>query len=160
MTVSPSAMDVADDELLITRVFDAPISLVFRIWEDRDHIIRWWGPEGFTCTSFDLDFRPGGDWRAGMVSDAYGESWSSGTFREIERNKRIVFTFAWEEGSGETHETLVTVNFDERDGKTTQSFHQAPFASVESRDGHVGGWHSLFNKEQAYAKQMAREERA
>src|SRR6186713_2373241 len=70
---SPSA--VRDDELLITRTFDAPVALVWRLWEERDHMIRWWGPEGFTCTSVDLDFRPGGRWRISMVSDAYGESW-------------------------------------------------------------------------------------
>jgi uncharacterized protein YndB with AHSA1/START domain len=150
---------LSDDELLITRVFDAPAALVFRIWEERDHLIRWWGPEGFTCTDAELDFRPGGNWRIGMVSDAYGQTWSSGTFRQIDRNKRIVFTFAWEEGSGETHETLVTVTFEDRGGRTVQTFHQAPFTSVAARDSHVGGWNSLFNKEAAYAEQLAREQR-
>jgi uncharacterized protein YndB with AHSA1/START domain len=37
-------------ELLITRSFDAPVSLPFRIWAQREHMIRWWGPQGFTCT--------------------------------------------------------------------------------------------------------------
>ena len=150
---------LGDDELLITREFDAPLALVWRIWEDPDHMIRWWGPEGFTCTSLDVDFRPGGAWRIAMVSDAYGESRSGGRFREIEKGKRIVFTFAWDESSGEGNETTITVTFEERDGKTIQRFHQAPFTSVESRDSHVGGWNSLFNKEQAYAEDLARRER-
>ena len=50
---------------------------------------------------------------------------------------------------------MVTVTFEERDGKTVQHFHQAPFTSVASRDSHVGGWNSLFNKEQAYAEALA-----
>jgi uncharacterized protein YndB with AHSA1/START domain len=160
MTAQARATKQADDELLIRRVFDAPVALVWRLWENREHMFRWWGPEGFTCTSLDLDFRPGGAWRVSMVSDAYGKSWSSGKFREIQKGKRIVFTFAWEEGSGETNETVVTVTFEERDGKTVQTFRQAPFTSVASRDGHVAGWNSLFNKEQAYAEVLALGDRA
>jgi hypothetical protein len=53
-------------------------------------------------------------------------------------------------------ETLITVTFEERDGRTIQSFHQAPFISVESRDSHVDGWDSCFNREQAYAEDLAR----
>jgi uncharacterized protein YndB with AHSA1/START domain len=159
MTAQTSARKIPDDELLIERVFNAPLALVWRMWEDRDRMIQWWGPEGFTCTSLDADFRPGGAWRVRMVSDAYGTSWSGGTFREIEKGKRIVFTFAWEEGSGETNEMLTTVTFEEKDGKTVQSFHQAPFTSVASRDGHVAGWNSLFNKEAAYAERLAQGER-
>jgi uncharacterized protein YndB with AHSA1/START domain len=151
--------ELADDELLITRIFDAPLALVWRMWEDRDQMFQWWCPECFTCTSLDVDFRPGGTWRVHMVSDVYGESWSGGKYREIERGKRIVFTFAWEEGSGEVNEVLTTVTFEEEDGRTVQSFHQAPFTSVASRDGHVGGWNSLFNKEQAYAERLAKGER-
>jgi len=94
-----------------------------------------------------------------MVSDACGTSWSSERFREIEKNKRIVFTFAWEDESGVTTETVVTVTFSEKDGKTIQTFHQARFTSVEARDGHIGGWSSLFNKQQAYFERLAKVER-
>src|SRR5687768_9276018 len=98
MTAQADARQPADDELLITRVFDAPLPLVFLIWEERDHMMRWLGPKDFTCTSLDLDFRPGGTWRACIESDAYGQSWMGGQFREIEKDRRIVYTFAWEDG--------------------------------------------------------------
>ena len=147
----------AADELLIHRSFDAPLALVWRLWEDPDHLKRWWGPEGFTCLHLDHDFRVGGRWRVMMRSADYPDSWSSGEFREIERHKRIVFTFAWEEGSGETTQTLATVTFREAGGRTLQSFHQAPFRTPDYRDGHVAGWNSLFNKEQAYAERLARD---
>lgn len=156
MAAKASAGKPGDNELLITRVFDAPVSLVFRIWAEREHMMRWWGPEGFTCTSLELDFRPGGNWRASIVSDAYGESWMGGQFREIEKDRRIVYSFAWEEGSGETDQTLVTVTFTEQDGKTVQTYHQAPFSSVKTRDSQTVGWNSVFNKEQAYAERMAK----
>jgi len=145
-----------DDELLITRSFRAPLRLVWRMWEDEDHMRRWWGPEGFHIVNLATDFRPGGKWRVHMHSAQYGEGWSGGEFRQIEPKHRIVFTFAWEEGTGETTQTLVTVDFTEADGVTTQSFHQTPFSSVASRDSHVLGWNSLFNKEATYAEALGR----
>ncbi len=156
MTAHASAKRLADDELLITRVFDAPVSQVFRLWEEREHMIRWWGPKDFTCTSLEHDFRPGGKWRACIVSKAYGENWMSGQFREIEKDRRIVFTFAWEED--QPNETLVTVTFAAQNGKTVQTFHQAPFRTVESRDSHIGGWNECFDREEAYAEGLARGE--
>ncbi|MDI7860600.1 SRPBCC domain-containing protein [Rhizobiaceae bacterium n13] len=158
MDAKVEARTLSDEELLITRVFDAPLALVFRIWENRDHMIRWLGPEGFSCTHLDLDFRPGGAWRACIVSDAHGENWMGGRFREIERNRRIVYTFRWESGCDVPEiDTVVTVTFEERDGKTVQNFHQAPFRSVGDRDSHVGGWNSSFNREQAYVEGLAKQ---
>jgi uncharacterized protein YndB with AHSA1/START domain len=160
MTGPISGKQLSDDELLITRTFDAPVSLVFRIWEQRDHMIRWLGPKAFTCTSLDLDFRPGGKWRACIESEAYGQSWMGGEFREIEKDKSIVYTFAWEDGRDQPGvDTLITVTFAEEDGKTVQSFHQAPFLHVDARDNHVGGWNECFDREQAYAEALAKEER-
>jgi hypothetical protein len=49
----------------------------------------------------------------------------------------------------------VTVSFAEKDGNTIQTFHQTPFSSVASRDSHVGGWNSLFNKQQLYVENIA-----
>ena len=145
------AAPLRDDELLITREFAAPRTLVWRMWAEKQHLLRWWGPEGFTVTDLDHDFRPGVGWRVGMVSERYGRGWSSGVFRTIEPEDLLVFTFAWEEGTGDPLETIVTVRFEEKDGRTLQHFHQTPFSSVASRDSHVAGWNSLFNKEAAYA---------
>ena len=161
MAQQASARKLADDELLITRVFDAPVALVFRIWEKREHMIRWLGPKDFTCTHLDLDFRPGGAWRACIVSEAYGENWMGGKFREIEKDRRIVYSFAWEDGRDQPGiDTLITVTFTEEDGKTVQSFHQTPFINVEARDSHIGGWNECFDREQAYAETLAKEEAA
>jgi uncharacterized protein YndB with AHSA1/START domain len=149
---------MAGEELLITRVFDAPVALVFRMWEDQDHKRRWWGPAKFTCTALEQDFRPGGNWSASIESSEHGKYSMGGVFREIERDRRIVFSFAWDKPAGEEREeTLVTVTFSEQDGKTVQRFHQAPFATVEERDNHNEGWSTLFDREQAYVEQQARE---
>lgn len=146
----------ARHELTITRRFAAPVPLVFRIWEDTERRRRWWGPKDFTCTAFEQDFRPGGVWRACIVSDAYGENWMSGVFREIERDRRLVFTFAWQDGEQPGHETLVTVTWEADGDGTLQRFHQAPFLTEASRDSHLGGWTSLMDRQQAYLEEIAR----
>lgn len=148
-------MPLRDDELLIERTFDAPLALVFRLWESRDHMIRWWGPEEFTTVELDWELTPGRRWSGAMVSKDYGLSRFSGEIREVERNRRLVFSFRWDGNAEFDHDTVVTVTFAERDGKAVQTFHQTPFTTVASRDSHVGGWNSLFNKQQLYVENVA-----
>lgn len=153
--VARSSSPLRDDELLIQREFDAPVALVFRLWESPDHMIRWWGPEQFTTTYIDWKLLPGRPWSATMVSRAYGVSNMGGVIQEVEKNRRIVFSFAWDKDTGFDMDTVVTVTFAEVNGKTLQTFHQTPFSSVAQRDSHVGGWNSLFNKQQTYAENFA-----
>lgn len=144
-----------NDELLIEREFNAPVALVFRLWESRDHMMRWWGPEQFTPVAFDWELTPGRPWSGAMTSKQYGLSKFSGVIREVEKNKRIVFTFQWDADSGYDRDTLVTVTFTARGETTVQSFHQTPFSTVAIRDSHVGGRNSLFNKQQTYTENFA-----
>ena len=145
------ASPLADDELYIVRAFQAPAALVFRLWEDPEHRARWWGPKGFTCRHLKQDFRVGGAWRACISSpDHGGDSWHGGIFREIERDRRIVFTFMWDAGPAAGVDTVVTITFAEQNGSTIQTFHQTPFATVERRDSHVVGWSQVLDSEQAY----------
>ena len=87
---------IRDDELRLERTFDAPLALVWRLWEERDHMIRWWGPEMFTCIELDWRLAPGKAWRAKMASKQYNRKISrmSGVIKEVVKHKRIVFTFA------------------------------------------------------------------
>jgi uncharacterized protein YndB with AHSA1/START domain len=147
--------ELLDNELLIAREFSAPVALVFRLWESRDHMLRWWGPEQFTAIELDWQLTPGRPWRGAMTSKQFGLSKFGGVVRDVEKNKRIGFTFRWDQDSGSDGDTLVTVSFAEKDGNTIQTFHQTPFSSVASRDSHVGGWNSLFNKQQLYVENFA-----
>jgi len=143
-------------ELAITRSFDAPPALVYRLWSQREHMIRWWGPKDFTCTALEMDFRVGGRWRACIRSAQRGASWMGGVYREIEPERRLVFTFAWEDGRDQPGvETLVTVTFEAAAGRTLQSFHQAPFVRREGRDDHLKGWGSVFESENDYLRGLA-----
>lgn len=145
-TNSPSAK-IVERELVISRVFDAPRELVFELWTDPRHAKTWWGPRDYPATHMEMDIRPGGAWRNCLRSSETGkELWQRGVFREVVKPERLVFTFAWEEEGERGLETLVTVTFTEQDGKTRMTFRQAPFQSIQERDGHHGGWTSTFDR--------------
>jgi uncharacterized protein YndB with AHSA1/START domain len=168
MTQEPSAeaahpnLATRDDELKLDRTFEAPLELVWRLWASREHMIRWWGPDMFTCIELDWELQPNRPWRIKMASRQYNRKVSrmSGVIREVEKHKRIVFTFAWDEDSGRDMDTIITVTFTEKNGATIQSFHQTPFSNVASRDSHVFGWNSLINKQQLYVENVAIAEEA
>jgi len=151
---------IADDELLIVRTFDAPASVVFALWSSAEHMKRWMGPKNFTCPQATVDFRVGGAYRAMIRSAGHGENWFGGVYREIVPDERLVFTFTWDEGPSAGIETVVTITFEERDGQTIQTFHQAPFRNVERRDAHIGGWSGTFDKQKAFVEKIAKEHAA
>lgn len=143
---------LADDELLITRSFDAPAALMFSLWSDVQHFQKWMGPEGFDCRAMEMDFRVGGKYRGMIRSKDHGDSWFGGEYREIDAPHRLVFTWMWDSGPSGEVETLVTITFrEEADGRTMMTFHQSPFISAARRDSHIGGWTSLFDKLAEYA---------
>lgn len=151
--------DVADNELLIRRTFAAPASLLFSLWSEPKHLRRWMGPDEFECPHADVDFRVGGAYRILIRSTAHGDNWFGGVYRAIEPTRRLVFTFAWDnDGPSAGIETLVTITFVEQDGKTIQTFHQAPFLDVERRDSHVHGWNQAFDKQAHYAAIIEQEQ--
>jgi len=153
MPLDQSEAKLPDNALLITRTFDAPPTLVFKLWSQAQHMRRWLGPKGFTCTHCDIDFRPGGKWLACIESDESGPLWMGGEFREIEPDRRIALTFGDRDPAANVHpSTEVTVTFNDRgDGTTEQIFRQTGFPSAAFRDSHVVGWNSAFEKAQAYA---------
>jgi uncharacterized protein YndB with AHSA1/START domain len=138
---SNATSDTAPRELVITRIFDAPRSLVFRAWTHPDHLKRWWGPHGFTVLACAMDFRVGGGWSLSMQSPAGVVDRQQGVFREIVEPERLVFTYAFEDEKGRRgHETIVTLSFADLGSKTELTLRQAVFESVAVRDDHVRGW--------------------
>lgn len=156
-TRSSAAEAASDRELTITRVFDAPRSLVFKVWTDPEHLARWFGPRDWATPSVQADIRPGGAYRIGVRSPKGDDHRMTGVYREIVAPERIVFTFAWEDAAGKPgHETLVTVTFAEQDGKTALTFHQAIFETVSARDDHTKGWVSVLDRLETYLAKQGR----
>jgi uncharacterized protein YndB with AHSA1/START domain len=137
-------------ELVITRILYAPPVLVYKAWTEPEHMVRWMGPKGFTAPSAKIDVREGGRYRALIRSPEGKDYWFGGTYREVVENKRLVFTFAWEEEGERGEENLVTVTFAAEGDKTRMTFKQTPFKSVDERDGHEGGWSEAFDKLGSY----------
>ena len=139
--------------LRIERVFDAPPSLVFRLWSDPARVKEWWHPEGFETERFEMDFRVGGAYRFTSASATSSHS-AHGVYREIVAPERIVMTFEWE-GTGPFagRQTLITIGFAPHgERRTLLTFEQAPFATPEGRDDHVKGWSQVLD---AFAASLA-----
>jgi len=130
-------------ELVVTRVLDAPRSLVFEAWTRPEHLARWWGPQGFTLVTCELDVRPGGAWYRRMRSPEGSEHIKRGVYREVVAPERLVFTYLNEAADGTPGpEMLVTVTFEEEGAGTRLTLRQTGFESVAERDAHTGGWTS------------------
>jgi uncharacterized protein YndB with AHSA1/START domain len=149
---SNAAAEAAERELVITRVFNAPRSFVFKAWTDPEHLVRWLGPQGFTGTIVKMDVRPGGTYRVHMRGPEGDDHWAQGVYRAVVEPERLVMTRNWAdaEGNPTSPETLLTVTFEEHDGKTKLTLHQAGFESVTARDAHRGGWNSSLDRLAAY----------
>lgn len=143
----PEPATATAPELTIVRTFAAPPVLVFKAWTDPAHVVRWFGPKDFTAHDIALDVRPGGIWRACITSPDGDDNWMGGTYREISPPDRLVFTFAWDSTG---FETLVTITLEAQNDQTLMTFHQAPFASADSRDSHDGGWTESFDRLAAF----------
>jgi len=147
MAALASLLPPAEQELVISRLFDAPPELVFRLWTDPVHALRWWGPRSHPLTRLEMDVRPGGLWRGCLTSVEDGsELWQGGRLLEIEPPRRLAFTFAWDADGERGIETVVSIDFIAEDGKTRMHFRQTPFQSMNEREGHRGGWTSCFDR--------------
>lgn len=147
-----AAAQSAELELVITRIFDAPRGLVWKAWAEPDRMVQWLGPRGFTSTILKMDARAGGTYRFHLRSSEDASHWVQGVYREILEPERLVYSWAWTdaEGTPTGPETLVTVIFEEHDGKTKLTLHQAIFESVTARDAHRGGWTSSLDRLEEY----------
>jgi uncharacterized protein YndB with AHSA1/START domain len=112
-----------DEQILVTREFDAPRHLVYRAWTTPELVKRWWHANRGTVTVVEVDLSVGGKWRYVMVTDDGMEVGFHGEYREIVPDERIVSTESYEglpEGvSEEEGGTLNTVTFSEANGRTT-----------------------------------------
>jgi uncharacterized protein YndB with AHSA1/START domain len=123
-----------DEQILITRQFDAPKRLVYRAWTTPELVERWWNAKRGEVTSAEIDLRVGGAWRWTMVtSDGYEVAFH-GEYREIVPNERIVSTEVYE-GMPDA-EAVNTLTLTEEDERTTLTL-LVQHRSKEHRDAHI-----------------------
>lgn len=134
-------LKTVNPDFLMTRVFDAPRDLVFRVWTECDHLMRWWGPKGVTMLSCKQDLRPGGMYLYGMRTAEGDEIWGKWIFREIVRPERLHFIVSFSDPEGGTTRhpmapdwpmyMLSTITFDEQDGKTAVTVRWSAFEATD-----------------------------
>ncbi len=109
----------ADDQILVTREFNAPRHLVWKAYTTPELVKRWWAGDKGTVTDVRIDLRPGGHWRYVMQADGGFDVNFHGEYREVQAPDRLVNTEVFEGiPDGENHAGLVTVTLTEKDGRT------------------------------------------
>jgi uncharacterized protein YndB with AHSA1/START domain len=166
------AMDSTDDvSFTLTRTFDAPRDLVFKVWTDAEHLKQWWGPKGMALEIARFDLRPGGIF---LYSNRMANGfvmWGRFVFQEIVPPERLVFVTSFTDEQGNPidspilpnwpREVLSTIEFSEQDGKTTLSMRGTPLnASELERQTFAGmhaslrgGWKGTFEQLENYLAQ-------
>jgi uncharacterized protein YndB with AHSA1/START domain len=124
----------ADDQILITREFDAPKHLVYKAFTTPELVKRWWHANRGEMTVAEIDLREGGKWRYVMVAEGGFEVGFHGEYREIVPNERIVSTEIYEGMPGA--EAVNTMTLTEAEGRTTLEI-LVKHASQEHRDAHI-----------------------
>ncbi|MCX6020662.1 MAG: SRPBCC domain-containing protein [Chloroflexi bacterium] len=151
--------ETAPQEIVVTRVIDAPRHLVFQAWTNPEHLMRWWAPIGMTTPYCTVDLRVGGLFHYCMQPEEGERVWGRGIYLEIVEPERIVFTDSFADAEGNpvppshygmsaSHpaETVVTVTFAEQDGKTLLTLRHAMSESVEERNGTRQGWIEMLDR--------------
>jgi len=123
-----------EEQILITREFDAPKHLVYKAWTTPELVKRWWTANRGEATIAEIDLRVGGAWRYVMVTEGGFEVAFHGEYREIVPDERIVCTEVYE-GMPEG-EAVNTMTLTEEEGRTTLTI-LVQHTSKEHRDAHI-----------------------
>ncbi|HUJ76302.1 MAG TPA: SRPBCC domain-containing protein [bacterium] len=135
-----AAREAARREVVITRVFDAPRSLVFQAWTDPRRLARWWGPQGFTNPVCEVDARVGGAWRIVMRGPDGTDYPCGGVYREVVVPERLVFTNIATDAEGNpVLDGLTTVLFGEQGRQTRLTLQSSAVAVVDYAAAYLAG---------------------
>lgn len=122
-------------EIVLTRVFDAPRELLFKVYTDPSTVPHWWGPSYLTTTVDKMEVRQGGVWRFVQRDPAGHEHAFHGVYHAVLAPERIVNTFEYEGTPG--HVLLATVTFEELPGGKTRVTDRSVFQTLADRDAMV-----------------------
>lgn len=132
---------VTGNELVITRVFDAPRELVFKAWTEPERLQKWWGPKGFALEIVKLDLRPGGMFLGSQRSPEGHVMWGKFVYQEIVAPEKLVFVQSFSDEEGNTIrapfspvwplEIINHLTLAEQDGRTLLTFRGGPINATE-----------------------------
>ncbi len=148
---------ISKDAVVIERIIDAAVDLVWQMWVQPEHFKNWYGPHGFSVPVAEMDLRVGGKRLICMSSpDGSMKMWTTGEYTEIVPNERLVYSEspADENGNlvspsamgmpeGYPATTEVTVILEDLGGRTKMIM---THAGVPADSGAGGGWEQAFEK--------------
>lgn len=146
-------------DLVITRIIDAPVEMVWKAWTEPENLMRWWGPKDFTSPACKLDLRVGGKYLFCMRDPDGKDYWSTGVFQEIIPLKRLVYTDSFADPDGKVvsasfygmegsypKELLVIVTFEALDGKTQMTLKHSGIPEGQHKEMAGLGWNESIEK--------------
>ena len=146
------------NEIVINRVFNLPVSVVWLAWTDAEYFKKWWGPRGFTCPSSKMEARVGGKYLSCMRGPDGKEYWSTGVVKELIPERKLVVTDSFSDDKGNIKpaseygmpgdwpkELLITVYLEEADGATKIKLKHQGIPN-EMREDCIKGWNESFDK--------------
>jgi uncharacterized protein YndB with AHSA1/START domain len=137
--------------LEITRIIHASRNRVYAAWTDPTQLREWFGPEDVQTEDLVVDARVGGKFRWDLTNSEGEKMTCRGEYRELQPNKKIVFTWQWQDDEDwEDRESVVTVELSDRDGGTEVRLSHEQLPNAQSRDGHTRGWNSALDKLERY----------
>jgi len=158
-TKKPAKGQAKENELVVTRTFDAPRDRVWKAWTEPEEVKRWWGPKGFTAPFSKIDLRVGGKYLYCMRSPDGKDYWGTGVYREVVPKTKIVATDSFADANGNvvpaSHygftadfplELLVTITLEDVGGKTKMTLRHSGFPAGPDREGAEQGWTESFEK--------------
>ena len=159
MAAKSNALQVSPQDLVITRVYDAPRALVFRAWTEPEQLKHWWAPDHCTAPYVTVDLRSGGKFHHCIRSPDGKEYWGMGVYREIVVPERLVYLDGMADAQGNPvtpsqygmsaefpPETLVTVTFAEEGARTRVTLHQTLPGEFPERRAMEEGWREMLTR--------------
>jgi uncharacterized protein YndB with AHSA1/START domain len=148
------------ERMTITRVFDAPVELVWKAWTDPKYVMQWWGPKGFSCPVCKIDFRVGGKFLISMKSPDGQEFYNGGEYHEIVEHEKIVSSMYFADANGNKVEAAelgiehtaiedaydMTLFEDMGNGQTKLTFIGNETAEDAKASGQAEGWNQILEK--------------
>lgn len=161
METKTSTTETKTKPVVIKRTFHHPINKIWEAWSVPATFKKWWGPNDFTCPEAHIDFRVGGKILACMKAKDGKETWSTGIYKEIIPQKKIVVTDNFADNTGKVispaeagmpgnwgSELLITVEFNDNNHITEMVLtHEG--IPAEMYDDCISGWNECFDKMEA-----------
>lgn len=148
MTANIEGNQSSDQDLVLTRIIDAPREKVYRAWTDPELLKQWFAPAPITTSVAELDVRPGGSNRIVMRDPQGKEFPGRGVYLEVVPNERLVFTDAYTEAWKPSPKPFMTVilTFEDEGGKTRYTARVRHWTAADRKAHEEMGFHQGWGK--------------